>query len=71
MVDEMIALIAMYSHVFSYHQEGFGQEDFSGTGTNSKAARACQWGENTNRFILRIKAELPAFSLLLAPACPS
>ena len=70
-VAKQFGIIAKYSHVFAYIHRCFGQKDFSGTGTISKAARLCQWGESTNHFSQKIKGELSAFSLFWAPACPS
>ena len=44
-VATLIVLIAKYSYVFGYIQRGFGQGDFSGTGTISKAEWTCQGNE--------------------------
>ena len=63
-------MVATYSQVFGYIHRGFGQGDFSGTGTTWKAEWACQGGERSVRFIQGVEKELSAFSLLLAAAFP-
>ena len=47
-VAKQFGVIARYSYILAYVQTDFQQEDFNGTGTLSKADRACKYGDRTS-----------------------